>query len=602
MRSIIQIAGESGTGIESSGHIVMKSLKKLGYFVTSDREFPSLIKGGNANVQINFSTKKIHGMSNRIDVSLGIDREGVLTALDRLKPGGILVHGMDRLKQAVKDFDARAAQKNLKVIAVPARDIAIEEGGSVLMVNVVLMGVVWKLFGLDIAILEQEVHAKFGKKPQLLEINVRCLHRGFAFAETDEEISKIAVENSGSQQFDQSHMIVDGNTALAMGAIHAGMRAYFAYPMSPASSILTYLAATAKKTGVLAKQVEDEITAAQTVIGAMHVGTRSMTATSGGGFDLMTETVSLAGITETPMVIVIAQRPGPGTGLPTWTTQGDVQLAIRSGHGEFARSVVAVSDPTSAFETIQHAFNIAEKFQIPTIVLTEKFVADKKETVEIFQQNTIPIERGLATPAPDSLIKIHSGDGTHIGTTQDEIATAQASTERFQKTISGISKRWIPGTNQVTYYANGDEHNEDGSLDETEAAGEMIAKRIRKMEAIAASYPEPELYGDKNVDVTLVGFGSSKMAVLDAMQELQADGISLNYLHFTYLYPLKTERLMQIAKSANKFCLIEGNSTGQLGQLIAEQTDITFDEKLLKWNGRPFYVEDVVDFVKRLVK
>jgi len=597
MRSVIQIAGESGTGIESSGAIIMKSLKKLGYNIIADREFPSLIKGGSANIQINFSSNKIRALSQVIDVSVAIDREGILTALKRLKPGGTLIHAMDRLSKAVKDFDKQVSEKNIKVIHVPARQIAIDSGGSVLMVNVVLLGALWKTFGFEISTLYKEVESQFGSKPQLLTINLACLQSGYDTSSVDLEISELQKNHVTDPDFNQKHMLLDGNTAIGIGAIHAGMRAYFAYPMSPASSILSYLAKVAEKTGIVVKQVEDEITAAQMVLGAMHTGTRSMTATSGGGFDLMTETVSLSGIIETPLVIVIAQRPGPGTGLPTWTGQADLQLAIRSGHGEYARSVISVSDATSAFEEIQHAFNIAELFQIPTIVLTEKHVADKFETTQIFEQNTIGVKRGLAKSDDDSLIQIKEEEGTFVDANGVEILSPSSQSDRFRITENGVSTRWIPGSNKIQYFANGDEHHEDGTLNESETAGEMIQKRIRKLKAIADFYPEPVLYGPENADVTLVGWGSTKSAVLDAMDELKSKNLSVNYLHYTYLYPLKTDLLSKLAKSTKKLCLIEQNATGQLGQLIAEETNILFANKLLKWNGRPLYVEEVAEWI-----
>lgn len=235
-----------------------------------------------------------------------------------------------------------------------------------------------------------------------------------------------------------------------MGAIHAGVRTYFAYPMSPSSSILGYFAKTAPKTGVVVRQVEDEISAIQMSLGSMYAGTRSMTATSGGGFDLMTETISLSGMTEVPCVVAIAQRPGPATGLPTWTAQGDLMLSIYAGHGEFARIVIGVSDPVSAFELTQHAFNLAEVYQVPVIILTEKLISENRQTILPFEQNTIPIQRGLVSD-PAELAKLVPSD-------------------RYKITDSGVSKRWVPTHAETIFYCNGDEHHEDGTLDESPGA------------------------------------------------------------------------------------------------------------------------------------
>lgn len=636
-RFVIKIAGESGTGIESSGVIVMKALKKMGYWLTADREFPSLIKGGVANYQINFSDKPIKSMSTVHDVGVAVDREGIKSCLQTLKPGGLLIHGFERWQRALGGMEKEAKEKKIEIIYVPASTIAKENGGSNLMVNVVILGTLWKVLKFDLNLLEDEVRRQFGKKATLLDINLKCIESGYNFI--NEDVSRLHHPNNLENDFsfvqgvdekanltsldklkpnpenNNKTILIDGNTALTLGAIHAGVRAYYAYPMSPASSILTYFAKSAFATKIVVKQAEDEITASQMALGSMHVGVRSFTATSGGGFDLMTETVSLSGMIETPLVIVIAQRPGPATGLPTWTGQADLNLAIYSAHGEFAKIVMACTNPSTAFDTIQHAFNLAESFQCPTILLTEKTIGESKVIVPDFKQNTIPITRGLITDPV-------------------ELANLKR-TDRYEITESGVSKRWLPGSSTTTYFANGDEHHEDGSINETEGAGDMIAKRIRKLEAIKQSLPEPEIFGDPTgADISFVGWGSSQNAVLDAMEmldvtpqphcqgepgslpvktmssspELSTNAntpdnsenkpVKINYLHFTYLWPLKTDKLIEFFQQNSNVHLIEGNATGQLGQLIAKETDLKFVGKLLKYNGRPFYVEDVANYIK----
>ncbi len=580
-RFVIKIAGESGTGIESSGMIVMKALKKMGYWLTADREFPSLIKGGSANYQINFSDQPVHSMSTKHDVAVAVDREGIKSCLETLKPGGLLIHGFEKWQRVLRGLEKEAEEKQIELMFVPAATIAKDNGGSNLMVNVVILGTLWKVLSLDLEILEEQVKKQFSKKPALLDINLRCLQKGFNFVENLPQFDLSELKSlEPNPAFNQKNLLIDGNAAIMLGAAHAGVRAYFAYPMSPASSILTYLAKSAFQTGIVVKQAEDEITAAQLALGAMHVGARSFTATSGGGFDLMTETVSLSGMIETPMVIVLAQRPGPATGLPTWTGQADLSLAINAGHGEFARIVMACSDPQSAFEQVQHAFNLAEKFQCPTILLTEKTIAESKVTVTDFEQNKIPIERGLASGS--------------------ELANLKPA-DRYEITESGVSKRWLPGSSQTIYFANGDEHNEDGTLDETEGAADMIAKRVRKLEAIKKALPEPVVFGqESDADISFVGWGSSKNALLDAIKYCNQDKtISINYLHFSYLWPLRTEKLVKFFEENKNVYLIEGNATSQLGNLIAQETGLVFKDKILKFNGRPFYVEDVLDFVNQ---
>jgi len=434
----------------------------------------------------------------------------------------------------------------------------------------------WKILGLSLEVVNSRLIEQFQEKPALIDLNVKCLQIGYNFLDLTLTDLPDWLSDKNIQNLNTENLLVDGNTALSLGAIHCGVRAYYAYPMSPASSILSFLAKTAHQTGIVVKQAEDEITAAQMALGSMHVGTRAFTATSGGGFDLMTETVSLAAMIETPMVVVVAQRPGPATGLPTWTAQADLNLAIYSSHGEFAKIVLACSDPASAYTAIQQAFNLAEKFQCPVIVLTEKTIAESKTTVANFLEKTIPIDRGLINLDEETNLK---------------------PSDRYALTDTGVSKRWLPGQSRVIYLANGDEHQEDGSLDETERVADMIWKRVKKLKAIADNLPEPEIFGPEGgANISFVGWGSSKNVVLDVMNNSR---VKINYLHFTYLWPLKTNKLLDFFKKNKNVHLIEDNATGQLGQLITQQTGLNFIGKLLKWNGRPFYVEDVLDYVDK---
>jgi 2-oxoglutarate/2-oxoacid ferredoxin oxidoreductase subunit alpha len=580
-RSVIKVAGESGS-LSTAGNIIINALRKLGLYIYSEREFPSLIKGGRANVQINYSNQQIRSMSHNIPIGVALDREGVLDCLDTLADGGILIHGFDRWNKAIKDLVDRASSKNLQVIEIPAREIAAENGGGVIMVNTVLMGVLFQVLGLSFDLLENSLRKELSKKPALLETNIRCAKAGFEFnienkfdntelSTLTENLKTIGQKTKGEIN-DTKNLFLDGNSAIALGSLSAGCRAYYAYPMSPATTVLVQLAKWADKSGMLIKQAEDEITAVQMALGSMHAGTRAFTTTSGGGFDLMTETISLAGIIETPLVVAISQRPGPGTGLPTWTAQGDLSLAIYSGHGEYGKCVIACSDPTSCYENIQLAFNIAEKYQIPVILLTEANIAMSSVIVNEHDLVKVEIERGLDTFSDK---------------------------ERFEITESGISPRWLPGSSDKIYFANGDEHWVDGTITEdADKAGEMYAKRLRKTETLLKELPEPIVFGvENNADISFVGWGSTKNTILDAIDILSQSHpeIKVNYLHYNFVYPLKTERLIKFSAVNKNVVLIEGNATGQLGELITTKTGYLFQNKMLKWNGRPFYVEEIVE-------
>ena len=349
-------------------------------------------------------------------------------------------------------------------------------------------------------------------------------------------------------------------------------------------------------------------------LGSMHAGTRSFTTTSGGGFDLMTETVSLSGIIETPLVIAISQRPGPGTGLPTWTAQGDLSLAIYSGHGEYGKCVIACSDPASCYTNIQLAFKIAEKYQIPVILLTEANIAMSSVILNQEDLVAIPIERALEGVIDNPLKGSNEVWGSFVVENEEILKQVQDNVAandsldlegfglvggRYQITDSGVSPRWIPGSSETTYYANGDEHTVDGTVTEDkEMAGEMYIKRVRKTETILNDLPEPEIYGpSKDADISFVGWGSTKNTILDAIDILQESNpqLCVNYLHYNFVHPLKIYKLKEFLVSNSNVILIEGNATGQLGELIASKTGYIFQHKMLKWNGRPFYVEEVVE-------
>ena len=575
----IKVAGQSGSGLLSVGEILINSFKELGYNVVADREYPSLIKGGYSCFSINVSDKEIKGLSNKADIMLSIDKESMEAYFDTLEKGGILVHGYERLF-GIKDLIEKAKKRDIKVVHQMVRSIAKEKGASILMTNVILTGIFWKTLGLDYNVLKKSVENKFKSKPELLEINLRCLKAGYDSVDKIISLEDFKIKLLKKKE---KKIVINGNKALALGAVHAGCRFYIAYPMSPSSSILTYFSEMSEKTGVMVKQGEDEITVANMALGAMFMGTRALFATSGGGYDLMTETVSLAGMIENPLVGIIAQRPGPATGLPTWTLQADLNLAIYSSHGEFPKVVISISDPQDAFDLIQHAFNISEKYQIVVLVLTEKNICESEMTISPFKQGKISIERGLV---------------------KEEDLQNLKNIDRFRITKNGLSKRWIPGsTDKAYYFANGDEHDEDGSLTEDgEKCASMYEKRMRKMDLVSKALPEPEIYGvRKGADISFVGWGSSKNIMRDVIAIYKNKGIKVNYLHFSYLYPLKTKVLERFFNENSSVNLIEGNYQGQLGKMIEAEVKKKFAGKLLKYNGRPFFLEDLEKFINKRI-
>jgi 2-oxoglutarate/2-oxoacid ferredoxin oxidoreductase subunit alpha len=575
-RLVIKISGESGQGINSVGEMMAKAIKESGFFTFGYREYPSLIKGGYASHQVEFSDTPLLAPSQQTDFLLCFSRVSFHKYLSSVRSGGQVIHMLRKLELSAEEKEFVERNK-IEVFHLPAETLAQQAGGKAIMANVVMVGALWQLLGLAAEPLQTVLRAEFAHKPEYIESNLKCLAVGLSCDLTELRSGKVPFKPQEGRGNDG---LLTGNHIIALGAVAAGVRAYYAYPMTPSSSILSYLAQVYHQTGMLVKQVDDEISVAQMAIGSMFVGTRALVGTSGGGFDLMTESVSLAAMTETPFVCILAQRPGPATGLPTWTSAADLNLAIYSGHGEFARCVVAASDPASTYLTIQHAFNLAEEFQIPVIVLTEKQIAES-----LFQMSElpkdIPIQRHLVSE--EELLKVES-------------------TDRFKLTDSGISPRWLPGQSDAVFVANSDEHTEDGSLTEEAAPSQqMYDKRLRKQQALLDSLPQPELIGPKKASFTLVGWGSVRNTLTDIMPvwNAQYPDHTFNYLHYEYVYPLHTEKLQAFISSDQPLLLIENNATGQLGGLITQTTGFFFKHKLLKYDGRPFFVEEVWEYLEK---
>jgi 2-oxoglutarate ferredoxin oxidoreductase subunit alpha len=574
-RFVLKVAGESGQGINSIGEVFAKVFKQTGWYVFGYREYPSLIKGGYSSYQLDVSAEPINSSSAYCDVLVCMSRVSVHKYFSTVAQNGVLIHCLPKFELTAEE-ETFAAAKNITFKYVPADKLALDIGQRYIFSNTVMTGIVCWLLGLDFSLVESLIKAEFADKPQVLDLNMACIKAGYELrVEGLTAFSLPEVLSSQPKPEDRrDDYLITGNHALALGAVAAGVRAYYAYPMTPSSSILTYIASIYHKTGMLVKQIEDEISVAQMTLGSMHMGTRALCGTAGGGFDLMTESLSMAGITEIPFVCIIGQRPGPATGLPTWTSQGDLNLAVYAGHGEYARCVIGVSDPVTAYEAVQKAFNLAEKFQIPVLVLTEKQIAESIYAVESFPE-PIPIERNLVS--------------------QENLATLKSEQRYDTAAVNGVSPRWFPGTSPATFDANSDEHVGDGSLTEESAPVKaMYDKRMRKEPAVLEALPEPEFFGSEDADIIFVGWGSTKATMHDIMRMLP----NVAYLHYEYVYPIKTERFTQLAAKAKRMVLIENNYMGQLGALLTRDTGYQFKESLLKYDGRPFFVEDIIEFCK----
>lgn len=582
-RIALKIIGASGQGIDSVGEVLGKALKRSGYCVFGYREYPSLIKGGHASYQLDVSAEAIESSTRTVDLILGLNHHVLEKNIGELKPGGILLHSTPNWRFRPAD-EVRMRDRGLTILELPVETTLRALHAAPILGNILLSSFVWSILGQEKELLATMVGERFAKKKDLLALNMACIDAGFDLHAQHDGLRLTMPKPKKSWS---KHLLLSGSKAMGLGVIASGVRVFAGYPMTPASPLLSYVAAVQNQTRMVIKQAEDEITAAQIVSGAMYAGTRALTATSGGGFDLMSETLSMNAIIENPTVFVLAQRPGPATGLPTWTAQGDLLMAVHTGHGEFTRCVMSVANAEDAFSLVGDAFNIAERFQISVILLTDKHIAEGLYTQAPFKHDAISIDRGSIIQQPSDVV----------------------GTKRYDpQTPTGVSPRWLPGTQAMTYAAQGDEHDANGTVDESaDNAVAQMEKRLRKQDALLAAVPEPRLFrhnkhgwtedakASEPVETLLIGWGSTKSAVLDTFRTETDAPSSLGYLHFTYLWPLKTERLLALAASAKRIILIEGNATGQLGQLIRQTCGLHIETRILKYDGRPFFVDELAE-------
>lgn len=589
-RISIKIVGASGQGVNSIGEIVAKGLKRSGYCVFGYREYPDLIKGGHASYQLDISNERVRSTETKVNVLVALNHHGLESNLEDLKERGIVLHATPGW-QFPEHRQELIKERSLRVIYFPVDDVLTRLGAKAILSNTLLTAFVWAIFEQDVEALKSLVGQKFAKKKALLELNMRCLDEGYSFM--DPVQGKISVSLPSPNKEFSSHLLLTGSQAMGLGAIHAGVRLYAGYPMTPSSPLLSFIVDLEDKTHMVVKQAEDEITAAQIVSGAMYMGTRALTATSGGGFDLMSETVSLNAMIENPTVFVLAQRPGPATALPTWTAQGDLLHAVNTAHGEFPRCVLSVSNSQDAFDLMPVAFNLAEHYQITVIVLTEKQIAEALYTQEPYDLEKAEINRGK------------------LVTDSEKLKALQSSNRYDPNAEGGISIRWLPGSNAVTYCAQGDEHDSMGTVDESSnGIRAQMEKRMRKLQKLRANLPEPRLavasYGEKDtawideggkIDLLVIAWGSSHDVILDVMRSEKLRERRVAYLHYTYLWPLCTRKLQGLAKRSKRIVLVEQNYQGQLGMLIRMECGLDIADKILKYDGRPFFYGELLSLL-----
>jgi len=570
-----KVGGQQGEGIESTGEIFAIALNRLGYYLYGYRHFSSRIKGGHTNNKIRVSTSEVRSISDDLDILVAFDQETIDVNYKELHSKGVIL--ADAKFTPKKPEDTQSS-----MYAVPFTEIATELATS-LMKNMVAIGATSAVLDLDIHVFEEVVREIFGKKgDKVVAKNMDAIKAGFDYMKEkmDATVPTMVLEKADGKH----RMYMIGNDAIALGALAAGCRFMAAYPITPASDIMEYLIKKLPAVGGTVIQTEDEIAACTMTIGASYGGVRAITASSGPGLSLKMEAIGLAGITETPLVIVDTQRGGPSTGLPTKQEQSDLMAMIYGTHGEIPKIVMAPSTVQEAFYDTAEAFNLAEEYQCPVIVLSDLQLSLGKQTVEPLDVSKVEIRRGKLVT--EELPEIEN----------------KGYFKRYEVTEDGISPRTIPGMKNGIHHVTGVEHAETGKP--SESAINRIAqmdKRFRKVENIRFNTPVYKNAPHEDADLLIVGFNSTRGAIEEAMVRLEKDGLKVNHAQIRLIHPFPTDEVLPLVRSAKKVIVVENNATGQLANIM--KMNVGHAEKItkfVKYDGNPFLPHEVHSKCKEL--
>jgi 2-oxoglutarate/2-oxoacid ferredoxin oxidoreductase subunit alpha len=568
----IKIGGEAGQGIQTIGDTLAKVFSRSGYHVFTHQDYESRIRGGHNFFQIRVSDHPIMASRAKIDVIVALDAESIPLHGKELSPNGVIIYD-----QSVTGAAPQSQHGVESYLDIPLLELATRHGTKI-MVNTVATGAVMGIFRLDLQLFEKILETIFQKKGRdVIDANINAALSGYNYVIEHCKTCSFSLEPeiSGAKR---TVMLISGIEAIGLGALSAGCKFYAAYPMTPSTGIMNYLAGKEKEFGIVVEQAEDEIAAINMALGASFAGVRSMTGTAGGGFALMVEGLSLAGMTETPVVIALGQRPAPATGLPTRTEQGDLLFAIYAAHGEFPRVVFAPGTPEQAFFLTNKAFDLAEKYQVPVFLVFDQYLADTLWTCNPFDMNTIVWN--------DYRLR-------------GEEFRNRSVYKRHAFTDTGISPLGIPGDAEHVVVTDSDEHDEEGHIiEDGETRNKMVQKRLmKKSPLLRCEIKEPLYYGGSSPRIVIAGWGSTYGVMKEAVDVL-SEQHSIGLLHFSELYPFPSpsplgQNYLSVVKNAQMTICIENNAKGQFSRLMKAETGFSFHEKINKYDGRPFLAEEL---------
>ncbi|CAH0278343.1 2-oxoacid:acceptor oxidoreductase subunit alpha [Peribacillus sp. NPDC094092] len=565
-----KVGGQQGEGIESTGEIFCIALNRLGYYLYGYRHFSSRIKGGHTNNKIRVSTTETRAISDDLDILVAFDQETIDVNYKELHEGGIII--ADAKFKPVCPEDTKA-----ELYIVPFTEIAAELGTS-LMKNMVAIGATCAVLGMEISVFNDVVDEIFGRKgEEIVKKNMDAITAGYKAMEVllGEKLGAMELEKADGQK----RMFMIGNDAIALGAVAGGCRFMAAYPITPASEIMEYLIKKLPQFGGTVIQTEDEIAAATMAIGANYGGVRAITASAGPGLSLKMEAIGLAGITETPIVIVDTQRGGPSTGLPTKQEQSDLMAMIYGTHGEIPKIVMAPSTVEEAFYDTAEAFNLAEEYQCPVIVLSDLQLSLGKQTVQPLDYGKVEIRRG-------KLVDF-----------EIEESENKSYFKRYEVTEDGVSPRVVPGMKNGIHHVTGVEHDETGRPSETALNRKLqMDKRMRKLNNLTNTFQTPVYKNTphEEADLLILGFNSTRGTIDEAIGRLETDGMKVNHAHIRLIHPFPADEVLSLVQSAKKVVVIENNATGQLANIIKMNVGhVNKIKSILKYDGNPFLPHEI---------
>lgn len=573
----IGIGGAAGQGVATPGDIFAKIFSRRGLHLNAYNAYQSIIRGGHTFLTIRTAAEKVTNMGDRIDLLIPLNQDTMDRHLELLTAGSACIYNADTIKPG-------SANDGVQLCPLPVSKLADIRKNKVAQ-NTLALGAGLSMLGIGFQALESVLAEQFRKKGEaVVAENVEVARAGYDYATANFKPFPHPLP-----QTEGRFAVLSGNTALAMGGAAAGVKFYCAYPMSPSTGVLHWMAAHARKAGIMVRQVEDEIGVVNMAIGAAHTGVRSMCATSGGGFALMSEGLGMSAMMETPVVVIDCQRAGPSTGVPTKTEQGDLWQMLGAAFGDYPRVIAAPLDIGDCFKLIPEIFNVADRFQCPGIVLCDLLLSEGRLSVDPKELDfTVPIDRG-------ELITAANGSSAGLGT--------NGNYKRYLITESGVSPRAVPGVPGGVHTAATDEHDEDGVLISDEFTNPvkrraMMEKRMRKVAGIEKAIPPPQLLGPKDADVTLVGWGSTKGVIEEACEILREQGISANQLAIRWLVPLHGEAILEILSRCRHTIIVENNYSGQFARYLRSETSYVPNGHIRKYDGEPFMPHHIVEAVK----